>query len=37
MNVPEYLIEDHPPEIPGEAMDLIRNEGKTKGNGMTYE
>ena len=35
--VPEYLIEDHPPEIPETALKLIKKEGKSKGNGMPAE
>ena len=35
--MPEYLIEDHPPEIPETALKLIKKEGKSKGNGMPAE
>lgn len=35
--VPEYLLEDHPPEIPETALKLIKKEGKSKGNGMPAE
>ena len=35
--VPEYLLEDHPPEIPLTAQKLIRSVGNAKGNGMPAE
>lgn len=35
--VPEYLLEDHPPEIPATAQKLIRAVGNAKGNGMPAE
>ena len=35
--VPEYLLEDHPTEIPITAQKLIRSVGNAKGNGMPAE
>ena len=35
--VPEYLLEDHPTEIPQTAQKLIRSVGNAKGNGMQAE
>ena len=35
--VPEYLLEDHPPEIPETAQKLIKQVANAKGNGMEAE
>lgn len=36
-NVPDYLVEDHPTEIPQTAQKLIRQAGCAKGAGMPAE